>query len=36
MASRLGKKRLFLVWSGLVSNLPGKAQTKKQIYYMNP
>ena len=31
MASRLGKKRLFLVWSCLVSILPGMAQTEKLI-----
>ena len=36
MASRLGKKRLFLVWSCLVSILPGMAQTEKLIDYVNP
>ena len=36
MASRLGKKRLFLVWSFLVSILPGIAQTEKLIDYVNP
>ena len=34
MASRLGKKRLFLVWSCLVSILPGMAQTEKLIDYV--
>ncbi len=29
MVSRFGKKRLFLVWSCLVSILPGMAQTGK-------
>ena len=36
MVSRLGKKRLFLVWSCLVSILPGMAQTEKLIDYVNP
>ena len=34
MVSRLGKKRLFLVWSCLVSILPGMAQTEKLIDYV--
>ncbi len=36
MVSKLGKKRLFLVWSCLVSILPGMAQTEKLIDYVNP
>lgn len=36
MVSRLGKKRLFLVWSCLVSILPGMAQTEKLTDYVNP
>ena len=36
MICRFGKKRLFLVWSCLVTVLPGMAQAEKLIDYVNP
>ena len=36
MVNKVGRKRLFLVWSCLVSILPGMAQTEKLTDYVNP
>lgn len=36
MVNKVGRKRLFLVWSCLVSILRGIAQTEKLIDYVNP